>query len=165
MTASRTQKRRLLMKSCTVPACGALLTLDDPPYAYRYSVCNTHLRAPSASLVGGLKRFCQKCSCWHALTAFDGLKRSCRKRLLIQRNRIRSKRPKSLAKKSPPAPPLPHVSAALFEHLAAVFRGDASDEVSPSPDQHTQAARPHRARLPDSWSALGSAPPSPPSSL
>jgi hypothetical protein len=121
MTASRTQKRRLLMKSCTVPTCGALLTLDGPSYAYRYSVCNTHLRAPSVSLTGGLRRFCQKCSCWHELTAFDGLKRSCRKRLLIQRNRIRSKRP--------PVPPLPRVSAALFEHLAAVFRGDASDEV------------------------------------
>jgi hypothetical protein len=64
---------------------------------------------------GALKRFCQKCSCWHALSAFRGAQRSCNKRLAIQRARVQEQRsapgacrPPVVAKRAPaPVAPRP----------------------------------------------------------
>ncbi len=36
-------------------------------------------------------RFCQQCSCFHDITAFDGKKRSCRKKLEERRKKILKK--------------------------------------------------------------------------
>jgi SBP domain len=69
-------------RECQVPGCGLVLlapvagqsgATNTTTYGYRYRLCTAHLRAPSVELAGGLlRRFCQKCSCWHELSMFRG---------------------------------------------------------------------------------------------
>jgi len=59
-------------------------------YHQRYKVCQDHLRVPSVVHEGIVQRFCQQCSRFHALTEFEGDKRSCRARL--QRHNARRRR-------------------------------------------------------------------------
>jgi hypothetical protein len=67
---------------CSVPGCGAVLAAPRASaYCLRYRVCEACLTAPSVRVPGddaaAEGRWCQKCSTWHALSAFEGAKRTC----------------------------------------------------------------------------------------
>ena len=132
-----------LTKPCKIPMCAALIQMNVHAYAYRYSVCSEHLRASSVDVGGEFMRFCQKCSCLHPLQAFGGAQRSCKKRLVIQRQQIKktkkvcSVQPRVCASACKPPPldaentPPAEVEqgAQLYESLEAVFCGNACDSL------------------------------------
>jgi hypothetical protein len=62
------------------PACA-----DLPPA----QVCEEHMRSQSIEVGGRLCRFCQQCGKFEPVEAFDGIKRSCRARLLEHNKRRR----------------------------------------------------------------------------
>lgn len=82
---------------CQVPGCCADLSIDKP-YNRRLKVCSEHLKANSVTLHVGESRFCQQCSRFHTVDAFDGSRRSCRDRLKTHnQRRKRRKEPESEA--------------------------------------------------------------------
>lgn len=73
---------------CQVEGCHvALVTAKE--YHRRHRVCETHSKAPKATVHGIEQRFCQQCSRFHAVTEFDDSKRSCRRRLAGHNERRR----------------------------------------------------------------------------
>lgn len=65
---------------CQVEGCKSdLSTAKD--YHRRHKVCSVHSKEPCVTVRGVEQRFCQQCSRFHDLNAFDGDKRSCRNRL------------------------------------------------------------------------------------
>lgn len=60
-------------------------------YHQRYKVCNEHLRMPELMHQGIIQRFCQQCSRFHAITEFEGDRRSCKARLDRHNQRRRRK--------------------------------------------------------------------------
>ncbi|CAO2202507.1 unnamed protein product [Urochloa humidicola] len=73
---------------CQVDHCRADLT-GAKAYHRRHKVCVAHSRAAGTPVAGMTQRFCQMCSRFHPLAEFDGLKRSCRRRLTHARRRAR----------------------------------------------------------------------------
>lgn len=78
--------------------------LSVPPssraYNQRYKACQTCLKLPVVAVKGKEVRFCQQCSCFHDITAFDGKKRSCRKKLEEHnRKRWNKKKPEEAEEK------------------------------------------------------------------
>lgn len=77
-------------------------------YHQRYKVCQEHLKVPHVIHEGIVQRFCQQCSRFHAITEFEGDKRSCRAQL--QRHNARRRRKaaeRSKARASAPGAPSP----------------------------------------------------------
>nr|AGP03033.1 SQUAMOSA promoter binding protein-like protein 10 [Arabis alpina] len=79
------KKSKSCGQSLQVPRCqidGCELDLSSAKdYHRKHRVCESHSKC-SKVIVGGLeRRFCQQCSRLHAVSEFDGKKRSCRKRL------------------------------------------------------------------------------------
>jgi hypothetical protein len=72
-------------------------------YNIRYRLCQDHLRASSVQFQGRVQRFCQKCSRFHTLDAFEGSRRTCRHQLAVQTHR-RSLARKGGARKEVTAP-------------------------------------------------------------
>ena len=68
----------------------------------RHTVVHTMLQAPRILRNGRVERFCQQCSRFHAVTEFEGVKRSCRKQL-ERHNARRRKRQDPGAADSKPA--------------------------------------------------------------
>eukprot|EP01025_Chloroclados_australasicus_P050604 TRINITY_DN5838_c1_g1_i2.p2 TRINITY_DN5838_c1_g1~~TRINITY_DN5838_c1_g1_i2.p2 ORF type:complete len:252 (+),score=5.98 TRINITY_DN5838_c1_g1_i2:692-1447(+) len=75
--------------------CG--LHIDDGASHYfkRFKVCKQCSAAPQLIIEGRPHRFCQKCSKFEVLSAFDNAKKTCRERLLrhneLRRNKYKSK--------------------------------------------------------------------------
>ncbi|XP_050287042.1 squamosa promoter-binding protein 1 [Quercus robur] len=74
--------------TCQAEDCNVDLT-DAKHYHRRHKVCDFHAKAPVVSVAGIQQRFCQQCSRFHQLTAFDESKRSCRRRLAGHNERRR----------------------------------------------------------------------------
>nr|QMV47669.1 squamosa-binding protein-like 3 [Paeonia suffruticosa] len=94
LTLGKTYYRRSCSNElcCQADNCGADLT-SAKYYNRRLKVCENHAKAPFV-LVGGIhKRFCQQCSRFHEVSEFDGVKRSCRKRLAAHNERRRKVQP------------------------------------------------------------------------
>ena len=80
---------------CQVARCATPLS-GLPRYNVRYRICEIHLRAPSADIAGVASRWCQTCTRWHALSAFEGEKRTCAAQLeKLRRRRVASKSAKA----------------------------------------------------------------------
>ncbi|PRW55998.1 squamosa promoter-binding 9 [Chlorella sorokiniana] len=71
-------------RTCQVPGCQATLGAG---FYWKYRVCQPHSRAPLLVLEGVHKRFCQQCSKFHTLEAFDGERHSCRASLARHQQR------------------------------------------------------------------------------
>ena len=78
-----------LASETQVDGCAAALT-QLRHYHQRYKVCQEHLKVPHVIHEGIVQRFCQQCSRFHAITEFEGDKRSCRAQL--QRHNARRRR-------------------------------------------------------------------------
>ncbi|KAI8471023.1 MAG: SBP domain-containing protein, partial [Monoraphidium minutum] len=75
---------------CQVDGCyGDLTGLRE--YHQRYRICEYHLKAPSIMRDDQSQRFCQQCGRFHGVAEFDGMKRSCRSRLLKHNARRRKR--------------------------------------------------------------------------
>jgi hypothetical protein len=81
---------------CQVPGCGFDLGLEFDsaravrrrlPYHVRFRLCLDHVRAESVLIAGAVQRWCQKCSRFHAVSAFEGDQRTCALQLRLQRER------------------------------------------------------------------------------
>ena len=81
---------------CQVPGCGfdlgpefnsAKAARRRLPYHVRFRLCTDHVRAESALIGGAAQRWCQKCSRFHAVSAFEGDQRTCALQLRLQRER------------------------------------------------------------------------------
>ncbi|KAH9297014.1 hypothetical protein KI387_028696, partial [Taxus chinensis] len=95
---SRLYKRsRAIPPSSQVPRCqaeGCKADLSNAKhYHRRHKVCEFHSKAPTVITGGVHQRFCQQCSRFHALSEFDEVKRSCRKRLADHNRRRRKPQP------------------------------------------------------------------------
>ncbi|XP_047318575.1 squamosa promoter-binding protein 2-like [Impatiens glandulifera] len=73
---------------CQVENCGAQFT-NSKQYYRRHKVCEVHAKAPIVAVAGLWQRFCQQCSRFHEISAFDEAKRSCRRRLAGHNERRR----------------------------------------------------------------------------
>nr|WMS58906.1 squamosa promoter-binding protein 1-like protein [Impatiens uliginosa] len=73
---------------CQVENCDADMT-NAKQYHRRHKVCEAHAKAPIVAVVGLWQRFCQQCSRFHEISAFDEAKRSCRRRLAGHNERRR----------------------------------------------------------------------------
>lgn len=72
---------------CQIPNCGKELK-DEKPYNIRYKVCSAHLNMAEVVIENGENmRFCQQCARFQLASEFDGLKRSCRARLMKHNER------------------------------------------------------------------------------
>lgn len=71
------------VEKCEVDLSGAKM------YHKRHKVCQVHAKAPIVLVAGLSQRFCQQCSRFHELSEFDGIKRSCRRRLAGHNERRR----------------------------------------------------------------------------
>ncbi|KAH7434069.1 hypothetical protein KP509_07G099600 [Ceratopteris richardii] len=81
---------------CQVDGCKSdLSTAKD--YHRRHKVCVAHSKAPRVIVRGEDRRFCQQCSRFHGLDAFDEGKRSCRNRLEGHNRRRRKPQPDPLS--------------------------------------------------------------------
>eukprot|EP00887_Chlorella_sp_A99_P001224 scaffold14.g1224.t1 len=79
-------KRARPSLSAQVPGCTAdLLALKK--YYRRYHICTEHLNQPCVELQGAQCRFCQACGSFHPVSAFEGTKKSCRRKLLRHNER------------------------------------------------------------------------------
>lgn len=72
--------RQLSSSFCQVDGCVRNLN-KDKEYYRRYRVCKTHAAAGQICMDKKVMRYCQQCSIFHELAAFDNNKRSCRERL------------------------------------------------------------------------------------
>lgn len=73
---------------CQVYGCNKDLS-SSKEYHKRHKVCEAHSRTAKVIVNGIEQRFCQQCSRFHLLAAFDDGKRSCRKRLAGHNERRR----------------------------------------------------------------------------
>ncbi|KAL6991098.1 Squamosa promoter-binding-like protein [Sarracenia purpurea var. burkii] len=74
--------------SCQVDDCTTDMSYAKP-YHRRHKVCDFHAKVPAVVVDGLQQRFCQQCSRFHELSAFDGTKKSCRRRLAGHNERRR----------------------------------------------------------------------------
>ena len=76
---------------CHVPGCNQALdeTPGAPRYCFRFRICLVHLRAEEVLMPEGASRHCQKCCCFHPLSAFRGANRTCTVKLAAQAARRR----------------------------------------------------------------------------
>ena len=76
---------------CQVPGCSQPLneTPGAPRYCVRFRICMLHLRAEVVQMPNGAARHCQKCCCFHPLSAFRGANRTCAVKLAAQAARRR----------------------------------------------------------------------------
>lgn len=81
--------------TCQVEGCGADLS-DAKDYHRKHRVCADHAKAPLVVIAGVERRFCQQCSRFHEVSAFDDDKRSCRKRLSDHNARRRKPAPERI---------------------------------------------------------------------
>ncbi|KAG2444790.1 hypothetical protein HXX76_001533 [Chlamydomonas incerta] len=65
---------------CQVGGCTADLS-QAKKYFQRYRICERHLKAPSLKMDGRAVRFCDQCSKFHDITAFEGTRRTCTEKL------------------------------------------------------------------------------------
>lgn len=86
VVASKQQPEPECSNRCVVPGCATDLTTEKS-YNRRLKVCAAHLKAQSVGLEAGTSRFCQQCSRFHTVDAFDGTRRSCRDRLKTHNQR------------------------------------------------------------------------------
>ncbi|CAN6472560.1 unnamed protein product [Victoria cruziana] len=89
---SRSSNNSIQVASCMVDGCSADLSACKD-YHKRHKVCEAHSKAVKVKVEGVEKRFCQQCSKFHALSEFDEVKRSCRKRLDGHNKRRRKSQP------------------------------------------------------------------------
>uniref|UniRef100_A0A0D9WZ86 SBP-type domain-containing protein n=1 Tax=Leersia perrieri TaxID=77586 RepID=A0A0D9WZ86_9ORYZ len=73
---------------CQAETCGVDLS-DASRYYRRHKVCQHHSKEPVVLVAGLRQRFCQQCSRFHELAAFDDIKKSCRDRLAGHNERRR----------------------------------------------------------------------------
>ncbi|KAJ0257888.1 SBP domain-containing protein [Hirschfeldia incana] len=85
LAPSRKKSKTCGQSSLELPRCqvdGCELDLSSgKDYHRKHRVCETHSKCPKVTVGGFERRFCQQCSRLHAVSEFDGKKRSCRKRL------------------------------------------------------------------------------------
>eukprot|EP00892_Ulva_mutabilis_P009366 jgi/Ulvmu1/6801/UM031_0002.1 len=94
------EQKAELKGKCHVRGCGkSVLALRD--FNQRYHICGEHIKAPRILRNGRVERFCQQCSRFHAVTEFEGVKRSCRKQL--ERHNARRRKRQDAAADSKPA--------------------------------------------------------------
>ncbi|XP_056867029.1 squamosa promoter-binding-like protein 11 isoform X2 [Raphanus sativus] len=74
------QSSSMQVPRCQVDGCELDLS-SAKDYHRKHRVCETHSKCPKVTVSGVERRFCQQCSRLHAVSEFDGKKRSCRKRL------------------------------------------------------------------------------------
>ncbi|GLT26027.1 hypothetical protein SLA2020_011180 [Shorea laevis] len=89
----------VVMRCCQADNCTADLS-DAKQYHKRHKVCEHHAKAQAVLVAGIRQRFCQQCSRFHELTAFDQVKRSCRRRLAGHNERRRKTSAESHAESS-----------------------------------------------------------------
>ncbi|KAJ3679262.1 hypothetical protein LUZ60_017273 [Juncus effusus] len=92
----RAEKRGGGGTRCQVEGCGADLSAAKD-YHRKHRVCEGHSKCPKVVVAGQERRFCQQCSRFHALAAFDQKKRSCRRRLSDHNARRRKPQPDSFS--------------------------------------------------------------------
>ncbi|KAH7422977.1 hypothetical protein KP509_12G034000 [Ceratopteris richardii] len=80
------------ISGCQVEGCKNDLS-SAKDYHRRHKVCADHSKAPRVIVRGEEQRFCQQCSRFHGLDAFDEDKRSCRNRLEGHNKRRRKPQP------------------------------------------------------------------------
>ena len=114
--ASHTGGPRCQVADCAAPLSGL------PRYNMRYHICEPHLRAPSADIAGVASRWCQTCTRWHALSAFEGERRTCtaqlEKRRLRRRVAAKSAKAGLQAQLAKAGPAAATPSCMLFDHDA-----------------------------------------------
>ncbi|GAQ82309.1 squamosa promoter binding protein(SBP) domain containing protein [Klebsormidium nitens] len=137
LTRLRKRRRPNGSYNCQVEGCEENLE-HAKAYNKRHHVCWVHSRAWEVLIHGVLSRFCQQCSRFHDVRAFDEIKRSCRERLLHHNKRRRT---------------------ILDMGDAARGSGDVSDkEKEPPPPAKDSAAKVKRARPPPQDTPPKSAP-------
>lgn len=77
--------------SCQVDGCGYSLP-KKTAYHTRYRICTYHATLQHMEIGGHLVRFCQQCGRFQDLSDFDGLKKSCRKKLSMHNAQRKRKR-------------------------------------------------------------------------
>ena len=87
--------------------CGKEL-INEKTYYKRYRICLEHCNMAQMIMDGQKVRFCQQCARFHDISKFDGLRKSCRKKLQIHNERRREE-----FAKNPPKPSLSENSDAL----------------------------------------------------
>ncbi|XP_077227894.1 squamosa promoter-binding-like protein 16 [Tasmannia lanceolata] len=102
--SSSSRRARVLINSgqtilCLVDGCRSDLG-KCKDYHRRHKVCEVHAKTPKVTVGGQEQRFCQQCSRFHSLVEFDGVKRSCRKRLDGHNRRRRKPQPYALSANS-----------------------------------------------------------------
>ncbi|MCO5552861.1 hypothetical protein L7F22_006379 [Adiantum nelumboides] len=106
------KKQKGSSASTVVPMCQAEGCTADlsgaKDYHRRHKVCEWHSKASKAKVNNIEQRFCQQCSRFHVLSAFDEGKRSCRRRLAGHNERRRK----------PPPEPMPFLSPGGFAYFA-----------------------------------------------
>lgn len=106
------KKQKGSSASAVVPMCQAEGCTADlsgaKDYHRRHKVCEWHSKASKAKVNNLEQRFCQQCSRFHVLSAFDEGKRSCRRRLAGHNERRRK----------PPPEPMPFLSPGGFAYFA-----------------------------------------------
>eukprot|EP00798_Chlamydomonas_sp_ICE-L_P029112 gene29112-32326_t len=75
--------------ACQVAGCHRVLS-NEKSYYQRYRCCEVHLRSLSIVINGSESRFCQQCGRFQELHEFDGVRRSCRSKLLSHKMRRRA---------------------------------------------------------------------------
>jgi hypothetical protein len=80
----------------------------------RYRLCDLHVATPVVELDGALQRFCQKCSKWQPLAAFEGEARTCAAQLEAARRRrtVAARRRRAAAAAAAPVAVAPPAAAA-----------------------------------------------------
>eukprot|EP00210_Caulerpa_lentillifera_P009035 g8623.t1 len=97
--SSRNSKSKNKPRSCKAPLVCQVEDCNNDlstlkAYHRRYKICKHHLKVKFIVKDGIQQRFCQQCGRFHDIHEFDGLKRSCRLRLM-KHNERRRKKPSS----------------------------------------------------------------------
>jgi hypothetical protein len=72
-----------------VPGC-ELELIHEKTYYKRYRICVNHCNIAAMTLEGQRQRFCQQCGRFHVLAEFDGVRKSCRRKLKRHNERRRA---------------------------------------------------------------------------
>eukprot|EP00982_Pelagococcus_subviridis_P006059 29953-Pelagococcus_subviridis.AAC.5 len=75
---ARVHPRAQITCPCTADGCDKAC---DTAYTRRYRTCREHIDSLDVLRDGLHQRFCQRCSSFHALAAFDGSRHTCRQAL------------------------------------------------------------------------------------
>ncbi|KAL4539548.1 hypothetical protein Ndes2437B_g02083 [Nannochloris sp. 'desiccata'] len=112
-SAKRGPRPRLFKKHrCQADGCHANLSTYSF-YYQRNHICTEHLKSESFIVHGVPSRFCQRCGLSHALTEFDGKRKSCRVALEKHNNRRKARLEGAAAAGSMGPPKSPAVAAAV----------------------------------------------------